>query len=401
MRTVTLYATGRCNLRCAHCAVGADQIDPRPDLSTAQVCEILAKLAAAGTTSVTMLGGEVTAFRRDLGPILDAAEDCGIGISINTNLLALGPIRPLLERPALRSIVVSLDGARAATHDAMRGKGSFERTLRNIWEIMKAPRTSSGDLRVEVSFVLSGRNREDASGIVTLAAELGVHRLNAKAVKMIGRARENADDLALTGKDLLTAYCELVITWLACSSLELDLHLPPAASIYVNRRFGLSLPVKSPPACGGPAEFGYVDLLGNLLPCPAMSLEEDPSAGVREQLPAVNVAHTDAAAAMAQPIFVDFERDRLAGRGIPSMWPCADCIFRTTCRPCTAMLIRGHTSDEVEICAAVRRHGDRDVPGITSKLWPAGHRTISGPLSGLSGARARPALPRSESSRVH
>src|SRR5216683_5649465 len=128
MRAVTLYATSRCNLRCKHCGVGPDQEKPRPQLETEDLKVVLTRLAASGTQYVTILGGEATVYREDLGAILDHAAAVGIGIAINTNLLVYAPIAGLLDRPALKSLIVSLDGASAETHDRIRGRGTFART---------------------------------------------------------------------------------------------------------------------------------------------------------------------------------------------------------------------------------------------------------------------------------
>ncbi len=377
MRTATLYATGACNLRCKHCAVGLDQYKPRPELSTDQMKDVISALAKADTRSITILGGEPTIFRKDLKAILQHASAMRVGVSINTNLTDLAAVSPLLECPSLKSLVVSVDGATASTHDAVRGRGSFMQTTSNIRSVAQHARVRSRDLALEITFVLSHQNRSDASSMVPLAVELGTSRLNIKHVKLWGRAEQFAMLLSMSLRELLDAYCEVLTSWLLLGTVGLDMYLPPAAAEYMNRRFNLSLPVDDHPACGGINEFGYVDLMGNLLPCPAMSLEEDSLKGIDHQVSAVNLTQTSAQRALNAPLFQMFEENRRNGTSNTRMEPCNHCRFRTMCRPCTSDLVRGAETGSVDICAAVFRHGNEEVPTLLEFLSaePAVERT--------------------------
>lgn len=369
MRTVTIYATGQCNLRCKHCGVGIDQEKPRRQLGTEDLKVILSRLAASGTKYVTILGGEPTAYRTDLGEILDHASMIGISISIDTNLLLYELVEPLLFKPSLKSLVVSLDGASPATHDEMRGKGTFAETIHNTTNVVKNKRVGSGDLVVEISFVISQINLFDAARMIPLTKRLGATCLHVAGVKTTGRAIYFKGQLAVDYKDLLEANCSLVVTWMLTRAIQMDIYVPPAFALYLQKRFGLNYPIDGHPACGGLSEFGYIDLLGNLLPCPAMSFENDPFGGVKLAKPDLNLVTTDVYAVLQTSMFVDFEKWRAERLYNRQMYPCKYCRFNILCCPCTADIIKGLPEGEVEICSAVLKHGDEHVPGLSDYIF--------------------------------
>ncbi|MFN8140458.1 MAG: radical SAM protein [Fimbriimonadales bacterium] len=369
MRAVTIYATSHCNLRCKHCAVGLDQYHPRPQLETGQLSQVVRNLAKSGTRYVTILGGEATAYVPGLVQILDVAEEAHIQIAINTNLLIWKFISPLLCKPALNTLIISLDGATADTHDQMRGQGTFKKTLANIDRLNGHPRVASGEISTEISYVMSRLNIHEAAEMVSLAASLGARRLNVKPVKMIGRASRYERDLHLDSKQLLDAYCETVLAWLMCDKIQLDLHLTPVFARYINERFDLNMPADPHPACGGPEEFGYVDLRGNLLPCPAMAYEENLSTGHTAAVPEINLLAASASEVTGSQLFTQFEHQRKERASRTKMWPCRVCSFSQMCAPCTADIVKGDPGSEVEICAAVYEHSDEYLPGFSARYF--------------------------------
>lgn len=127
----------KCNLRCRHCASQAGA--PRPSELTGEEWDaVVDDLAALGCRAVDLMGGEVL-----LSPLLDRVggrlQQAGIPWGLLTNGWLLDARRAghLLDL-GCRGFGVSLDGAVAKTHDALRGlAGSFERALRAIDVVAK------------------------------------------------------------------------------------------------------------------------------------------------------------------------------------------------------------------------------------------------------------------------
>ncbi len=371
-KSVTIYTTSKCNISCKHCGVGLDQDNPRPQQTTDELKTIFYKLSQDNTKYITILGGEATIYRKDLSELLDYAYSVGLKVSINTNLTVFKVVERLLEKPALKGLIVSVDGITSKTHDAIRGKGSFQKTTNNLKLVAKHSRVSQGDLQVEMAFVMSQMNVREVPDLIDFARELGATRLNIKNVKLIGRAASFTDDLDLDLKEMLNAYTLLVINWmLSGKKIEMELLIPPSFATYLNRRFDLTFPTSEHHACGGESIFSYVDLHGNHLPCPSLAYKENASVEFSAPISAINLLKTDVQESYKSPLFREFESYR-AGRSFKSkMFPCQFCSFQNQCVPCTAQLVGGGKEDDtVDICKSLFEHADQYLPGFRKEIWP-------------------------------
>jgi AdoMet-dependent heme synthase len=123
--------TRACPLRCGHCRAEAQRRrDPR-ELTTAEGLDLIRQAAEMGVRVFVVTGGDPLA-RPDVYELIAAAADHGMHVGFSPS------VTPRLRPSALFRAVaagagtlhLSLDGARAATHDRFRGvSGSFERTL--------------------------------------------------------------------------------------------------------------------------------------------------------------------------------------------------------------------------------------------------------------------------------
>lgn len=135
-------------------------------------------------------------------------------MSINTNLTVFKAIEPLLDKPALKGLIVSVDGISSETHDAIRGKGTFKKTTNNLKLLTSHKRVLNGDLHVEMAFVMSQVNVYEVPNLIDFANLNGATRLNVKNVKIVGRASSFSNDLNLDSKEMLKAYSLLVVGWM-------------------------------------------------------------------------------------------------------------------------------------------------------------------------------------------
>jgi Fe-coproporphyrin III synthase len=122
----------KCNLKCRFCS--SDKADA--SLAASTVFSLLDQLKRAGTVKVHFSGGEVF-LHPDIFPILERAVSCGFQVNLTSNgtLLDKEKIRNLAGIGVHR-ITLSLDGASASTHDAVRGvPGSFRKTVKSIGRI--------------------------------------------------------------------------------------------------------------------------------------------------------------------------------------------------------------------------------------------------------------------------
>ncbi|WP_333771278.1 radical SAM protein [Streptomyces sp. IBSBF 2435] len=182
VRSVDIYVTYRCNLRCAHCFVG-------DNLSTGRsfAHDSLARLIAAaprlwGTEEVTFLGGEPTLYPGIADAVL-LAQARGLHVRIVTN--GGHGFRSFVDRfegARLPVVGVSIDGSTPATHDAVRGEHSFQRMRENVERAREHGYEMFGIVSVSRS------NAHDAGAVLALCDRLGFGWVNVHYVSNRGFA---------------------------------------------------------------------------------------------------------------------------------------------------------------------------------------------------------------------
>ena len=111
--------TLKCNARCAHCgsAAGMDRKDNLSEVEIMRVCDELGDLKCR---KVTLIGGE-TFLYPGWRKIVQKLRSLNIDVAIVTNALALDEEKiKFLEEQNLETLGISLDGAKAETHDSIR-----------------------------------------------------------------------------------------------------------------------------------------------------------------------------------------------------------------------------------------------------------------------------------------
>jgi radical SAM protein with 4Fe4S-binding SPASM domain len=163
--SLQLSLTDHCNLHCVHCYSVAET---RPELATAEVTDLLAQAAAAGTFILVLTGGEVFC-RRDLPAILERALDLRFATKLYTNatLIDDGAADMLLET-GVHQVHVSVYSADAAVHDAITGApGSLAASL------AASERLRGRGIRVALKCVIMKPNLTSFASVLRLAEELG------------------------------------------------------------------------------------------------------------------------------------------------------------------------------------------------------------------------------------
>ncbi len=167
---VQILLTERCNIRCRHCAVPAEDSPADHELSTCEWKAFLDAAAAAGVESVVMNGGEAL-IRRDALELIEHALEAGIQwATLITNGMLFGARAAAAIAEAQRrfpafAVHVSVDGASAQTHDWMRGNGTFDRMLASVGRLRNAGGRIGG-----VNSVVHRGNVHEFEDLAALAA---------------------------------------------------------------------------------------------------------------------------------------------------------------------------------------------------------------------------------------
>jgi len=145
LKQVFLYITDECNLRCIHCLYKPNLIfclqnkEIKLNIAKALICD----MRKLGALKLTLIGGEPTLYgktenHRPLLNLIAKAKRIGYEyVRISTN----GQFSKELLKPSkfqkLDEIAFSLDSSSAEINDSIRGKGSFDRCVKNVKEAIQ------------------------------------------------------------------------------------------------------------------------------------------------------------------------------------------------------------------------------------------------------------------------
>jgi radical SAM protein with 4Fe4S-binding SPASM domain len=182
--TVEWDITYKCNLRCKHCLVDAGIGLPN-ELNTDECLEIIDELAKHRFRLIVFSGGEPF-IRHDFLRILEYASDKGFIVKILTNATLVTPeIARKLRKCEVMFVQTSLEGANKATHDKIRGEGSFDKAIAGIKNMV------AQNVSVGVATVLTSENYLELEELARLCIKMGVKILMPGELLIRGRAESN------------------------------------------------------------------------------------------------------------------------------------------------------------------------------------------------------------------
>jgi radical SAM protein with 4Fe4S-binding SPASM domain len=185
---VTLAITNRCNLRCGHCWPESGPDEDAPVVPRVQVIRLIDAMAALGATEITLTGGEPLTHP-DWAALLDyACARPGIEeVCLQTNAILIGPAEAqiLSNLDDTRLVIqISLEGASDPAHDRVRGKGSFDQTMRGLQRLVA--RGLAGGICV--TFTEMAHNFDAIPELMALIEKMGIGRFVTGTLVAGGRA---------------------------------------------------------------------------------------------------------------------------------------------------------------------------------------------------------------------
>ncbi len=193
-RSVDIELTARCNLRCRYCYFFNNPAVEYVDLPTEEWLTFFDELGSLGVMNLTLAGGEPF-IREDLPVLLEGIVRNRMRYSLLSNggLIDDKIAAFLAETRRCDYVQVSVDGSRSETHDAGRGKGSFEKAVRGIRILQKH------GVNVAVRLTIHRYNVHDLEDIAKfLLEDLNLSGFGTNSAGYLGNCRVNADEMLLT-----------------------------------------------------------------------------------------------------------------------------------------------------------------------------------------------------------
>jgi heme b synthase len=194
LRLVFWETTAGCNLECVHCRrldVAHEMM--RSDLTTEEAFRLVDQIAEVGNPILVLSGGEPL-IRPDILEIAGHGRARGLTVSLATNgTLVTSKLARAIQAAGIARVAVSLDGARAETHDQFRRQlGSFHRALEGIGYLRWA------GVPVQINTTVARHNEAELEAIHDLAVDLGAVALHAFLLVPVGCGIQIAEDQMLS-----------------------------------------------------------------------------------------------------------------------------------------------------------------------------------------------------------
>lgn len=265
--------TNRCNLRCQHCYISADDRARPDELTTEEARTFLSDIGAMGCPVVLFSGGEPL-VREDIFELAAHAVASGLRPVLSTNGTLISPeVAAKLFASGIKYVGVSLDGA-APTHDWFRGrKGCFEESIIGLRNA-KAVGLNTG-----VRFTLTEANMGDLDAVLDVVVREEIPRFCMYHLVYAGRGQGMAEgDTSIAAKRQIIASLadrtiELHRAGVKLEILTVDNH---ADGVYLYQRIREEQPERAAEVyellrmhggCSAGTKMSNVDPSGNVHPC--------------------------------------------------------------------------------------------------------------------------------------
>lgn len=265
--------TNRCNLRCRHCYLSAEDRDYGNELTHAEALAFIEDIAQMKCPVLLFSGGEPL-LRPDLSELAAHASSLDLRPVLSSNGTLITPeTAEKLAASGFRYVGVSLDGLEE-THDAFRGrKGAFRDAIQGLQN------AAGAGLKTGARFTVNADNVADLPGVMNLVAEAGIPRFCMYHLVYAGRG----SDMVACDTDLETKRrtIELVLEMtqrfaergLELEILTVDNH---ADGVYIRNRIASKQPerlaevdrlLEMHGGCSAGTKMSNVDPQGNVHPC--------------------------------------------------------------------------------------------------------------------------------------
>ena len=177
-----VYVTDRCNCSCKHCWIvpaASARVGDSGHFLPVEIFEAaVAEATPLGLSTIKWTGGEPT-IHPGFPMLLNVQRKHGLTGRLETNGMEVTPrLARLLSASGVTHVSVSLDGALAKTHDAIRGvSGAQVRALRGIRNLVEV------GLRPQLIMSVMRENVPELEDLLTLAKEIGASSVKLNLVQ--------------------------------------------------------------------------------------------------------------------------------------------------------------------------------------------------------------------------
>ena len=186
LKTVYLYLTNACNLKCQHCwIIPGEEAKIKNDYLEIELFEkVLTQAKQAGAFRIKLTGGEPLLHPK-IYKILERIREEEFRLAVETNGTLVNEKMTEELVKCNPFVAISLDAADANLHDKIRGvQGAFKKTVNGIKNLV------SNGIKPQIIFTLMKENSNQVEKIAKLAERLGASSLKINVLQRVARAEK-------------------------------------------------------------------------------------------------------------------------------------------------------------------------------------------------------------------
>ncbi|MBN2383846.1 PqqD family peptide modification chaperone [bacterium] len=199
-----LHLNRTCNLSCPHCYTSSQPDREIRVPATQDIIRILDDCADNGAVVLTISGGEPLIHPGFEQILRHAATHYKTSLLTNGTLINKHNL-PLLTE-CCQGIQISLDGSNPRRHDAIRGSGTFERTMSAIKMLQDAGYND----RLVICATVMRHNLDDIVPLIEQVIHLGIPLVRFLPLMVQGRAENVHDPLFPSDEELIALYNDIL-----------------------------------------------------------------------------------------------------------------------------------------------------------------------------------------------
>ncbi|ARC83168.1 radical SAM additional 4Fe4S-binding SPASM domain protein [Clostridium argentinense CDC 2741] len=226
--------THRCNLKCIHCCIDADDIvSDKKDLTTEEAKKVLDKLIEWNPERIMLSGGEPM-LRKDFIELLTYLHEHYNGkIIVSTNGTLINSENVSILTKYAYQIDISLDGVDEETCSIVRGPGIFNKVINSV-KLLKSTRFE----RITLSMAVGDKNENLENRFNKLNKELGTKSL-IRGFSAVGRGKESrqyfsdfGEDEVYISEDYLSDDFDKPFGTCSCKAIEKEIFVTYNGDVY-------------------------------------------------------------------------------------------------------------------------------------------------------------------------
>lgn len=249
--------TNACNYGCSYCIFSSTGRKAENELSLDKIKETLLQLKKLNFNYIKYTGGEPF-LREDMIDILLYTKEIGMECDISTNAsFFTEDLVEKLTKIDLEMLHISLDGFNKESHEIVRGKKTFEPTIKGI-NLLK-----DKNKYIRIGYVIHEHNENNLKDIVELCENLNASEVIFSLMEPVGRMKESSKFLAKKSIQQLRSELDLIKN---NYKIKVNYNLPINENSVVIHE-SINKNSLNDNTCPGGTQFLFINSSGDVSPC--------------------------------------------------------------------------------------------------------------------------------------